>query len=325
MIPTVPESFSFFFFTSLPIHSPGECNGNPLQYSCLENPMDGGVWWAAVHRVAKSRTRLRDFTFTFYFHALEKEMAIHSRVLAWRIPGTGEPGGLPSMGLHRVRHDWSDLAVAAAATRSPHNIQNNLLIVWARSNHNYWFWPLPIAHGARSQILTVAGMPSGSGPTDLSLRLISLFLLMSHVQPHSASFSFWNVHTFSLPLGFWLCKLSAWKYLHSPPHTLGGGDAGLVAKLCPTLCNPMDYSLPGSSLHGISQARILEWVGISFSRGCSWPRDWTSVSCIAGGFFTAEPSGKPPHTLGLRLNITSCDGSFDDLLFSKLAIYLFFS
>ena len=79
-----------------------------------KNPMEGGAWWAAVHGVAKSRTRLSDFTFTFHFHALEKEMATHSSVLAWRIPGTGEPGGLPSMGLHRVRHDWSDLAVAAA-------------------------------------------------------------------------------------------------------------------------------------------------------------------------------------------------------------------
>ena len=82
-----------------------ESNGTPLQYSCLENPMDGGAWWAAVHGVAKSRTRLSDFTFTFHFPALEKEMATHSIVLAWRIPGTGEPGGQPSMGLHRVGHD----------------------------------------------------------------------------------------------------------------------------------------------------------------------------------------------------------------------------
>ena len=88
----------------------GEGNDNQLQYSCLENPMDGGAWWAAVHGVAESRTRLRDFTFTFHFPALEKEMATHSSVVAWRIPGTGEPGGLPSMGLHRVGHDWSDLA-----------------------------------------------------------------------------------------------------------------------------------------------------------------------------------------------------------------------
>ena len=76
----------------------GEGNGTPLQYSCLENPMDGGAWWAAVHGVVKSRTRLSDFTFNFHFYALEKEMATHSSVLAWRIPGTGEPGGLPSLG-----------------------------------------------------------------------------------------------------------------------------------------------------------------------------------------------------------------------------------
>ena len=78
--------------------------------------MDGGAWWAAVHGVTKSWTRLSDFTFTFHFHALEKEMATHSSVLAWRIPGTGEPGGLPSLGLHRIGHDWSDLPAAAAAS-----------------------------------------------------------------------------------------------------------------------------------------------------------------------------------------------------------------
>ena len=90
------------------------CNGNPLQYSCLENPMDGGAWWAIVHGFAKSRTQLTDFPFTFDFHALEKEMATHSSVLAWRIPGKAEPGGLPSMWSHRVGHYWSDLAAAAA-------------------------------------------------------------------------------------------------------------------------------------------------------------------------------------------------------------------
>ena len=87
------------------LDSIGEGNGTPLPYSCLENLMDGGAWWAAVHGVAKSRTRLGDFTFTFHFHALEKDMATHSSVLAWRIPGMGEHVGLPSMGSHRVGHD----------------------------------------------------------------------------------------------------------------------------------------------------------------------------------------------------------------------------
>ena len=83
----------------------GEGNGTPLQYSCQENPMDGGAWKAAVHGVAEGRTQLSNFTFTFHFDALEKEMATHSSVLAWRIPGTGKPGGLSSMGLYRVGHD----------------------------------------------------------------------------------------------------------------------------------------------------------------------------------------------------------------------------
>ena len=91
----------------------GEGNGTPLQYSCLEKShgrrsLVGCSPWGPY-----SRTRLSDFTFTFRFHALEKEMATHSSVLAWRIPGTGEPGGLSSMGLHSVGHDWSDLAAAA--------------------------------------------------------------------------------------------------------------------------------------------------------------------------------------------------------------------
>ena len=81
----------------------GEGNGNPLQYSCLENPMHRGASWAAVHGVAKSQIRLSDFTFTFHFHALEKEMATHSSVLAWRIPGAAEPGGLPFWGLQSWR------------------------------------------------------------------------------------------------------------------------------------------------------------------------------------------------------------------------------
>jgi len=98
------EGLALHFFSQVIIHI-GEGNDTSLQYSCLENPMDGGAWWAAVHGVAKSRTRLSDFTFTFHFHSLEKEMATHSSVLAWRIPGMGEPGEMLSMGSHRVRHD----------------------------------------------------------------------------------------------------------------------------------------------------------------------------------------------------------------------------
>ena len=83
----------------------GEGNGTTLQYSCLENPMAGGAWKAAVHGVSEGRTQLNDFTFAFHFHALEKEMATHSSVLVWRTPETEDPGGLPSMGSHRVGHD----------------------------------------------------------------------------------------------------------------------------------------------------------------------------------------------------------------------------
>ena len=108
---------SLFFFV-LFSSSNGEGNGTPPQYSCLENPMDGGAWWAAIHGVAKSWARLSGFTFTFPFHALEKEMATHSSVLGWRIPGMGEPGGLPSLGSDRVGHDWSDSATAAAPSKS---------------------------------------------------------------------------------------------------------------------------------------------------------------------------------------------------------------
>ena len=87
------------------VYEVGEGNGTPLQYSCLENPMDGGAWWATVHEVTKSWTRLSDFTFTFHFHALEKEMATRSSILGLENPRVGEPGGLPSMGSHRVGHD----------------------------------------------------------------------------------------------------------------------------------------------------------------------------------------------------------------------------
>ena len=118
--------------------------------------MDRGAWWAAVHGAAKSRTRLSDFTFTFHFHALEKEMATHSSVLTRRIPGTGQPDGLPSMGSHRVRHDWSDLAAAAAGDLKHRNLffltvlePRSLGLLWQSSGkdstlplHGAQVWPL---------------------------------------------------------------------------------------------------------------------------------------------------------------------------------------
>ena len=120
----------------------GEGNGTPLQCSCLENPKDGGAWWAAVHGVAKSRIGLSDFTFTFHFHTLEKEMATHSSILAWRIPGMREPGGLPSMGSHRVGHDWSDLAAAKGWNSSIITEQN----VWQLKQKTWTYWNTKSAH-----------------------------------------------------------------------------------------------------------------------------------------------------------------------------------
>ena len=99
-------------------------SGTPPQYFCLENPMDGRVWWAAVHGVMKSRTRQSNFTFTFHFHALEKEMATHSSDLAWRIPGTGEPGGLPSVGAQ----SWTRLKQLSSSSSSNTKHQQCLVI-----------------------------------------------------------------------------------------------------------------------------------------------------------------------------------------------------
>ena len=123
--------------------SPGEGNGNPLPVF-LTGKSHGrrSLGGYTVHGVSKSWTQLRDFTFTFHFHALEKEMATHSSVLAWRIPGTGEPGRLLSMGSHRVRHDWSDLAAAAAAAASSKNFHQETKLLlktfFIYNSSSYW-------------------------------------------------------------------------------------------------------------------------------------------------------------------------------------------
>ena len=100
-------------YTYICIYNHWRRQWHPIPVLLPGNPMDRGAWWAAVHGVTKSWTQLSDFTFTFPFHALEKEMATHSNVHAWRIPGMAEPGGLLSMGSHRVGHNWSNLAAAA--------------------------------------------------------------------------------------------------------------------------------------------------------------------------------------------------------------------
>ena len=137
-----------------------EGNGTPFQCSCLENPMDGGAWWAAVHGVAKSWTRLSDWaTERLHFHALEKEMATHSSVLSWIIPGTAEPGGLPSMGWHRVGHDWSDLAAAYPAK------------YWGTSSK---LWRFP------SQLFAATSAEAVLSALGLHLTCISLRALIMH-------------------------------------------------------------------------------------------------------------------------------------------------
>ena len=191
--------------------------------------MDGGAWWAAVHGVAKSQTRLSDFTFTFLFHVLEKEMATHTSVLAWRIPGTGEPGGLPSLGSHRVRQDWSDLAAAAAASS-----------VWIYTDTENW------------------------GET-----------------------SKWKSFIPSL------CSVVGWVFGLN-------GAAAKSLQLCPTLCDSIDGSPPGSPVPGILQARTLEWVAMSFSNAWKWKVKGKSLSHVRLFATPWTAAYQAPPSMGLN-------------------------
>ena len=158
--------------------------------------MDGEAWSAIVHGVARSRTRLSDFSFTFHFHALEKEMATHSSVLAWRIPGIGEPGGLPSLGSHRFRHDWGDLAAAAEPARSKmlQDLSSNRLephcIIIAMHEHAKWYtqqhhdsWKLPWQQPENSiqelkrSVVEVLSKPHSSSSPPVNHEYSSLYSL----------------------------------------------------------------------------------------------------------------------------------------------------
>ena len=141
--------------------------------------MDGGAWQAAVHVVTRSRTRLSDFTLFFHFHALEKEMATHSSVLAWRIPGTGEPGGLPSVGSHRVGHDWSDLAAAAAAPVNDLGCSLNARSRWVNWGGSGWGKRsfIYLSRWSSSHIFSVKTFSTSS-----DMKVIILFLTFLSVQ-----------------------------------------------------------------------------------------------------------------------------------------------
>ena len=217
-------------------------------------------------------------------------MATHSSVLAWRIPGTGEPGGLLSMGSHRVRHDWNDLAAAAAALIGSvmafvHEgifLSTRLILLWWEYKEQQItfelrrFLPFPTFFTSRTHSTPKCVAFSQSGGV-LNFFVCHRPLLLQNVC------AIWPVPPFSahtlLPV---CCNI----------------DIDIeVSQLCPTLCDPMNYSLPGSSIHVTFQARVLEWVAISFSRRSSWPRDQTQVSHIVGRCFTIWATREVPPVL----------------------------
>ena len=197
----------------------GEGNGTPLQYCCLENSMDGGAWWAAVHGVAKSRTWLSDFTFTLHFHATGEEMATHSSVPVWRIPGTREPGGLPSMGSHRVGHDWSDLA-AAAVTK----LCLTLVTPWTLASL-LCPWDFPGKNTGMGYHTLLQGIfpTQGLNPRLLHWQVDSLPLTQLQSPPLS------------------LLPENCWFAFHLSNFIISRMYHVVVAQSCPTLCDSIDW------------------------------------------------------------------------------------
>ena len=174
--------------------------------------MDWGAWWAAVHGVAKTWTRLSDFTFSFHYHALEKEMATHSSVLAWRIPGTGEPGGLPSMGLHRVGHDWCDSAAAAAA-RSQRRRPFMFILTLIHFTWRWGVWEISPDH--------YLWLSLGIELTLYTNVLSDLFFFFLRATKRKAFIVFWNLPPFNPPCPWSIPSLiknssNNWRLLRTP-------------------------------------------------------------------------------------------------------------
>ena len=169
-------------------------------------PMDGGAWWAAIHGVAKSQAWLSDFTFTFHFHALEKEMATHSSALAWKIPGMGEPGGLPSMGSHRFGHDWSDLAAVAADCKlllSMYHVCCICLVKNPPAMQETWVWSLGWEDPLEKGKATHSGILAWRIPwTVWSMGLQSKTRL--------SDLHFTSLHHYNTQQGVWLSNVSAY-------------------------------------------------------------------------------------------------------------------
>ena len=256
----------------------GEGNGIPLQYSCLENPMDGGAWWAAVHGVTRSQTWLSDFTFTFHFHALEKEMATHSSVLAWSIPGMREPGRLPSMGSHRVRHDWSNLAAAACSQITDWETMGEWQGLWELETPE--LTPMMGAGGTRWTSGTAAGFRLSSPRPD---HFYSIFLSAGQFCSLVHIHWWWSELRCSRNMKSPLTQVTARAEIWSTNgHHIQEGD-GMRPITSPMkqlrfwdvmVIRDLKQLRPGlhSLCDGSGGATSSAWVGL-----CAWARDWHRV------------------------------------------------
>ena len=240
-------------FSEILATTAGEGNGTPLQYSCLENL--GCSPWGCEKLDTTERLH-----FHFSLSCIGEGNGNPLQCSCLENPRDGESGGLPSMGSHRVRHDWSDLAVATTTLNFvvTRGIGRSYLVPLIQLLSHNWSNDSE-GHGYFS---TLVDLLVPVNPCSRIVSSPSMLVLQTSEHKEAAGRGV-------------VCE-------HSEINCV----RVLVAQSCPILWDPMDYSPPGSSVYGISQARILEWVAIPFSRGSPWPRDRTWVSCMAGRFFT---------------------------------------